>query len=140
MNLAPKLYTCDLEVRGYELDSFGHVNHAEYVRYFEHARWKFLESEGITLKTFKDWNAYPVIGEIKVRYLKPTFLGDSLRVESRIVEAAGTRFRVEHTLLRNTERVAEGEVWIVMVNEKGRPTALPEQVQSLSKISTGASP
>ena len=40
---SPKTYLCTLEVRGYELDSFGHVNHGVYVSYLEHARWKMLD-------------------------------------------------------------------------------------------------
>ncbi len=32
-----------LEVRGYELDSFNHVNNAVYLNYLEVARWKFLQ-------------------------------------------------------------------------------------------------
>ena len=35
-----KTYRCLIQVRGYELDSFGHVNHANYLNYLEHARWR----------------------------------------------------------------------------------------------------
>ena len=34
----------EFNVRGYELDSFGHVNNAVYLNYLEQARWEmFLE-------------------------------------------------------------------------------------------------
>ena len=32
-----------IEVRTSELDSFGHVNHAVYLNYFEHARFEALK-------------------------------------------------------------------------------------------------
>ena len=36
------MYQCNLEVRGYELDSFNHVDNAVYLNYYEHARWQIL--------------------------------------------------------------------------------------------------
>ena len=36
-------YSLKTEVRGYELDSYGHVNNAVYVSYTEQARWKMLK-------------------------------------------------------------------------------------------------
>ena len=30
----------DIQVRGYELDQWGHVNNAVYLNYLEHARWQ----------------------------------------------------------------------------------------------------
>jgi len=65
---SPKTYYCSIEVRGYELDSFGHVNHGAYVSYLEHARWKLLEEEGITIKNFNDWGMWPVIIWIESHY------------------------------------------------------------------------
>ena len=35
-------YKFKTEVRGYELDSYGHVNNAVYVSYAEQARWKYF--------------------------------------------------------------------------------------------------
>ncbi len=35
-----------LEVRGYELDSFNHVNNAVYVSYMEQARWEVFRETG----------------------------------------------------------------------------------------------
>src|SRR6185437_16164438 len=70
-----KAYRTQLEVRGYELDSFGHVNHANYLNYFEHARWRMLQDEGITLEVLEKWKRWPVIAAIEVKYLKPTFMG-----------------------------------------------------------------
>lgn len=40
-----------IKVRGYELDTQGHVNQAEYLHYAEHARWELLQAAGITQDT-----------------------------------------------------------------------------------------
>jgi acyl-CoA thioester hydrolase len=36
-----------IAVRGYELDSNGHLNRAVYLQYAEHARWEQLRASGI---------------------------------------------------------------------------------------------
>ena len=33
-------------VRGYELDSFGHMNNAVYLNYIEQAQWEILRKSG----------------------------------------------------------------------------------------------
>src|SRR5206468_4148735 len=89
-----KVYRCTLEVRGYELDSFGHVNHAVYVSYLEHARWKMLGEEGITPAQFDEWKRWPVIGGLELKYLKPTFIGDELDIQSEVLQHGRSHFLI----------------------------------------------
>lgn len=125
------LHRSQIEVRGYELDSFGHVNHAVYVQYFEHARWKMLADHGITLESFNAAQAWPIIAEIQVRYLKPTYLGEVLEVRSNVSNKGRTHFEVTQELFRGLDCVASGKVQIVMVNSAGRPTEMPEIVKKM---------
>jgi acyl-CoA thioester hydrolase len=122
-----KTYRTQLEVRGYELDSFGHVNHANYLNYFEHARWQMLQSEGITLALLEKWERWPVISQIEIKYLKPTFMGDILDVETRCVDHGKARFKFEQTISKAGVAVCVATVHSVMVNKAGRPSDYPEQ-------------
>jgi YbgC/YbaW family acyl-CoA thioester hydrolase len=126
-----KIYQCSLEVRGYELDSFGHVNHAVYVSYLEHARWKLLAEEKIGLNEFQTWKAWPVIAKIEVSYLKPAFMGETLTVHTKILKSGRTSFIGEQNILRGETPVLKAQVHVVMVNEKGRPTELPAEMSHL---------
>lgn len=123
-----KTYLCPLEVRGYELDSYGHVNHAVYISYLEHARWKLLQDEGVSLKRFNELKLWPVISQLEVKYLKPTFLGDRLEVRTRVIEHGKTNFTFGHEVYRGESKVFEGTVRAVMVNENGRPSAIPPEL------------
>lgn len=123
-----KTYRTELEVRGYELDSFGHVNHANYLNYLEHARWRMLQSEGITLEVLEKWKRWPVIAQIEIKYLKPTFMGDLLEVETRCIEHGKARFKFEQTILKAGTPVAKAIIHSVMVDENGRPSEYPEQL------------
>jgi YbgC/YbaW family acyl-CoA thioester hydrolase len=126
-----KTYHCALEVRGYELDSFGHVNHAVYVSYLEHARWKLLEEEEITLARFNEWKRWPVIAEAELSYLKPTFLGDRLDVRTRILDHGRTNFSFEQVIYRKETPVLKAKIRAVMIDERGRPSALPPEISRL---------
>ncbi|MDR3607328.1 MAG: thioesterase family protein [Oligoflexia bacterium] len=126
-----KTYRCQLEVRGYELDSFGHVNHGVYLNYFEHARWKMLAEEGITLELITRDKRWPVIAQIEVRYLKPTFMGDQLEIQTRVIEQSRARFTLEQMIYRDGVLVTSATVKSVVVNENGRPVEMTEPYSRL---------
>lgn len=121
------LYQTQIEVRGYELDSFGHVNHANYLHYLEFARWKMLASEDVTIETFKKWNRWPVIAAIEIQYLKPTFMGDILTVETTLVDYKRSSMHISQVIKKGDLVVAQAKIRSVIVDADGRPAALPEE-------------
>lgn len=126
-------HSCRIEVRGYELDSYQHVNHAVYLNYLEHARWKYLSDNGIELADFERWQRWPVIAHADVSYLKPTFIGQSLEVQSEMGEHGRSWFEVIQTILLESTPVLKAKMRIVMINEKGRPVEAPPEVQKMWK-------
>lgn len=135
-----KSYHTRLEVRGYELDSFGHVNHAVYLSYLEHARWEMLTREGITLQKFNEWKRWPVVANIEIAYLKPTFLGEQLDVETHVLEHGRSFFTFQQTVSRGGTAVLKAKVRAVMVDERGKPSAFPDRVSRLWTESPGEEP
>ena len=126
-----KRYHCKLHVRGYELDSFGHVNHAVYISYLEHARWELLAEENISLQDFQKWKRWPVISEIQCQFLKPCFMGDLLDVRTQIVDHGKVNFVFEQVIYKKDTPVFRATVRSVMVNENGRPADIPKEVEKL---------
>ncbi|MDX1567801.1 MAG: acyl-CoA thioesterase, partial [Longimicrobiales bacterium] len=47
-------FETSIETRSYELDAFGHLNHAVYLNYFEVARIKLLEEAGYPVQDLLD--------------------------------------------------------------------------------------
>ncbi len=123
-----KIFKSELEVRGYELDSFGHVNNANYLNYLEFARWKMLEEEGVTLKNFQAWDRFPVIAAIDIQYIKPAFMGDLLTIETRLVDYKRSSMQLEQTILNGTSKIASAKIRSVIVTGEGRPAELPEEL------------
>jgi acyl-CoA thioester hydrolase len=126
-----KTYRTQIEVRGYELDSFGHVNHANYLGYLEHARWRMLAEEGITLPKLQVLKRWPVIAQMELKYLKPTFMGDLLEVETRCVDHSKIGFTFEQIIKKGDLIVMKATVRGVMVNENGRPADYPPELEGL---------
>lgn len=126
-----RTYRSTVHVRGYELDSFGHVNHAVYLNYMEHARWELLAEKGITLERMAEWKRWPIIAHVELDYLKPTHMGDELDIHSSVVSTGKTHFVVEQVILRGDTEVLRGKVTIVTINEKGRPAELTPEMRTI---------
>lgn len=70
-----------VSVRGYELDSFGHVNNSVYLNYIEQAQWEILRKTD-TLSFFLDNRVIPAIIEINIRYIREAKIFDELVVKT----------------------------------------------------------
>jgi acyl-CoA thioester hydrolase len=127
----PKTYTCPIEIRAYELDASGHVNHANYLHYFEHARWNLLEQEDITLNDFKKWALWPIIVAADIQYLRPAFLGDQLKITTQIIEPGKASYVFEQTLLRNDQILVRGRLKGAMMDYDGKPARIPEKMMKI---------
>ena len=123
----PMKHLTPLTVRPYECDSYGHVNHAVYVNYLEHARMQFLHAAGFDYKGMIADGFFTVISRMDVSYRSPAYADDALEIET---EATGIR-RIGGTfhqvIRRGDTTVAEADVYWCMVNGAGRPARPPEK-------------
>jgi YbgC/YbaW family acyl-CoA thioester hydrolase len=126
-----KTYQSKLHVRGYELDSFGHVNHAVYVQYLEHARWEMLAAEGVTPANFVEWKRWPVIHRIEMDYVRPTFMGNELEILTQLADYGRIQLIFAQSILHQGVVVAKGRVRVVIVNELGKPCLMPAEISRI---------
>ena len=129
--------TLRLKVRHHELDSYGHVNHAHYVHYFETARVEALEALGLSLPDMRRLGYLILASEIRVKYHTPALAGETLEISTRIREVRGARsVWVQEIREVSTGRLtATAEVTGAFVAESGRPVRPPAAfVDKLSPI------
>jgi YbgC/YbaW family acyl-CoA thioester hydrolase len=126
-----KTYRCQLAVRGYELDSFGHVNHANYLRYLEHARWEMLAAEGITLPFLEENKRWPIIRKIEIDYIRPAFMGEVLNVITECVEHGNASSVFKQTIERDGVEILRARVSSATINELGKPARHPKEMERL---------
>lgn len=126
-------YETEVEVRSYELDSFGHANHTVLLNYLEHARFRALEEGGFTYEalTARGWGVYVV--RIEVDYLKEARLGDRLLVRTGAEEPRRSSMVLVQEVVRKEapdEVVARARVTAVWVGENRRPIRVPGEVRA----------
>jgi YbgC/YbaW family acyl-CoA thioester hydrolase len=126
-----KTYRCQLTVRGYELDSFGHVNHAIYLRYLEHARWEMLAQEGITLSFLEERKRWPIIRKIEAEYLKPAFMGEVLDVVTQCVDHGKASSIFKQSIERGGVEIFRARIHSATINELGKPARHPVEMERL---------
>ncbi|MGN0213076.1 MAG: acyl-CoA thioesterase [Muribaculaceae bacterium] len=85
------IFSIDIKVRDYEIDSEGIVNNANYLHYLEHTRHEFCDMAGFSFKRMQEAGIDPVLNRIEVDYKVPLRSGDVM--ESKLwVEMKGVRF------------------------------------------------
>ncbi|SFY08401.1 acyl-CoA thioesterase [Streptomyces atratus] len=96
----------DVTVRGYELDTQGHLNQAVYLQYAEHARWELLRAAGLPQDKLLASGVGPVALETTVKFLRELRGGDRVRVTCRFEYGEGKTFTVAQQILKEDGTVA----------------------------------
>ncbi len=130
-SLPPTSFKVDVDVRSYELDSFGHVNHAVFLSYLEFARFNALEQGGFPYQELRarGWGVFVVRAEID--YVSQARLGDRLRIRTSAEEPGRTSVVLVQEIVQAHAPetvVAQARITAVWVGEKGRPMRVPQEV------------
>ena len=114
------------------MDALGHVNNAEYLRYFEQSRVQWLETLGYQT-TGKGLG--PILAAMTVTYLKPVVYPSELEVRLRAARVGNTSFTLAAEIVNGrdaAERFTEGEFVIVWLDyAKGEPVPVPERLRAV---------
>src|SRR5690349_17105361 len=81
----------EVRVRYQETDGQVRVHHANYLTWFELARVELLRAAGHSYRDLEATGVYLVIAEVTLRYYRPAFFDDLLRIRVETVRAKGAR-------------------------------------------------
>ena len=115
------VFTLEMAVRDYELDSEGIVNNAIYLHYLEHTRHAFVTREGIPFGSLTRDGLIPVVRRMEIDYKAPLVSGDVML--SRLwLERKGARFIFHQDIFKKGggEQVVSAVVTIVCMEKDGR--------------------
>ncbi|RMI30335.1 acyl-CoA thioesterase [Nocardia stercoris] len=98
-------FSVQIRVRGYELDSLGHVNQSVYPKYAEHARWEYLSSIGID-QTVVGGGTAPIVLEQNIKYRGELRIGDEITVTCTPIWGEGKVFRFEQEIRKADGRLS----------------------------------
>jgi len=116
-----------LKVRHYEVDLYGHVNHANYVHYLEAGRVEALEAVGLALPDIRRQGYLIVAVDLAVKYHAPAYAGETLEILTRVREIRGARsiWAQEIREVASRRLTVTAEVTGAFMLDNGRPVRVP---------------
>jgi acyl-CoA thioester hydrolase len=123
-----KIFSLPVRVYFQDTDAGGVVYHANYLNFMERARTEWLRSHGYSnAGLMKEFGMVFVVRSMKLDYLKPALLDDSLDVTAQIKDIGRSRLTLTQSILRRDEVLTEAEVHLVCVSLASfKPASVPE--------------
>lgn len=120
-----------LRVRGYELDSYGHVNNAVYLQYLEQARWEFMNDNGL-LSFITEKSLLLVVIETNIKYIREANIFDELIISTKC--HAEAPFLIFHQRMINKATglsVSRAKIKTLFVNKERVPQDIPSFIHDV---------
>jgi len=118
-------------VRHYECDPYGHVNHANYLRYMQEAAFDASAAVGYDIERYRALGRHWLIRETDITYLRPLTYGDTVVVKTWVADFRRVRSRrmYELRLADGNEVVATATTeWVFLDSETLRPATIPPEM------------
>jgi YbgC/YbaW family acyl-CoA thioester hydrolase len=118
----------EIRVMYFDTDAGGVVHNIAYLRFIETARTLLAIQMGMSFEEIARTGIHPVVTRTEVDYKRPAKLGETLRIEGRVVEWTGIRFWVEFEVLRQSDSallVSCRQALALVDVSTGKPVRLP---------------
>jgi len=124
-------HTYTKEVCGYELDSYGHLNNANYLNYAEQVRWDIVRNCGL-YELFEREGYMLVVTEAHLRYAKELKVFEEVTIDTTYSNES--LYLIFDHIFRNQQgdKAAKGQVKCVVLSRERKPLRLTDEV--LSKL------
>ena len=110
----------DIRIYYEDTDCGGVVYYANYLKYFERARTRYLEERGLSVAELRDGGTQFMVVHAEVDYRSPGRYGDTLIIDTTLAEASQASFTFAHVVRERTSGrlVVEGSAKLVAVDEQ----------------------
>jgi len=111
----------EIQVRYVETDKMGFVHHAHYLPWLELARVRMMDDLGYPYREMEaDGVGLPLTGA-QLRYLRPAYFDDRLRIETLIRKRPAARMVVDYRIHRGDELLTEATTEHFFMDQQGKP-------------------
>lgn len=101
-----KTFIYDVQIKEGHLDSFGHVNNAEYLSLYEEARWDFITANGYGLKEVHERKQGPVVLDVSLRFKRELINREKIQIQSQTESISGKIMKMKQVMLKENGEVA----------------------------------
>ena len=125
-----KIHQTKFEIFYEDTDSSGFTYHTSYLKFAERARSQFVRENLEEIKDKMITNSFFfVVREIKVSFLKPTFLYDQLDVKTFFLKNSLASIDLKQLILKNDIVMCEVYIKLVWVNGKSnKPSKISKNI------------
>lgn len=127
----PHTHESTFRVRHYECDAYGHLNHANYLRYMQEAAFEASAAAGYDVARYQALNRVWFVRESDITYLRSLAYGDSVNIKTWVSDFRRIRSRRSYDLYD----VASGELvaramtdWVFLDAVSLRPITVPPEI------------
>jgi len=120
--LETKTFQYNCEVFYEDTDMGGRVYHANYLKYTERARSKFIEYLNIDQRALLlEEKKFFVVKNIIADYLLPAHFGDKLVICTTLIELKRASMTLKQEILRDNKKIFDCNVRVALLNCSGKP-------------------
>lgn len=125
----PSIHSSTFKVRNYECDAYGHLNHANYLRYMEEAAFNASAEAGYSKARYESMGHLCLARETDIEYLQPLFYGDSVEIKTWVSDFRRVRSIRRYEFRRGDVLVARASTdWVYLDATTMRPSAVPPEM------------
>ena len=119
-----------IRVRYGETDQMGYCYYGNYAQFYEVGRVEALRNLGFSYRSLEESGIMLPVLEFKIKYHKPAFYDDLLRVKTTVHEIKGARMFFTYEMFNEkNELVNTGETTLVFISkETNRPCSAPMEL------------
>ena len=133
------VFSVPVTVRGYELDTQGHLNQAVYLQYSEHARWELLAAAGIQQNAMVAGGIGPVVLEANIKYLRELRGGEEVDVTCEFGWAEGKVFQLKQQIVKKDGTVCADIVLVGGILDLRARKLVPNPAERLAALASDPS-
>lgn len=126
-----RVYEREFRIRAYECDAYGHVNHANYLRFMQEAAIEASADAGFDTAAYDALGQLWLIRETDIEYHAPLFFGDVLTVRTWVADIRRIRSRRMYHFLRPGDEAPVATAatdWVFLDRAGLRPIQVPEEI------------
>ena len=123
------MHETTIKVRFNELDSYGHVNHSNYLHYFEEARISAIAQRGKSVDQLLNEGYLLVVAQIETRFLSPAYLSDSLLIKSGITQTRRASAQWFQKITKDNTVIAIQKTRVGCTTIQGKPCKFPDELR-----------
>lgn len=125
-----------IRVRYAETDRMGYVYYGNYAQYYEVGRVEALRQMGFSYKSIEDNGIMLPVYTFNIRYFKPAYYDDLLKIITVVTEIPQTRINFEYQIFNEKDELLnKGDTTLVFIDMKtNKPCIAPVDFVEKLKI------